>query len=146
MEKLKKTTVSITINYKKEKTTTKLQKKKQYDLNKRIALIRNQNESNREKNNVKENKKEFMIEDVDSGRYFELPTTKKIYVNGLNLHQIKSKFLEDYTGDFEIIGSILIGKIEQKTNIRFKNVDDFETYTNAIDNSGYDSDDVFFTE
>ena len=44
-----------------------------------------------------------------------------------------------------MIGSILIGEIEQKTNVRFKNVDDFETYINAIDNGGYDSDDVIFT-
>ena len=39
----------------------------------------------------------------------------------------------------------MVGEIEQKTNIRFKNVDDFESYINAIDNSGYDSDDVIFT-
>ena len=40
---------------------------------------------------------------------------------------------------------MLVGEIEQKTNIRFKNVDDFESYINAIDNSGYDSEDVIFT-
>ena len=40
---------------------------------------------------------------------------------------------------------MLVGEIEQWTNIRFENVDDFETYNNAIDNSGYDSDDVIFT-
>ena len=40
---------------------------------------------------------------------------------------------------------MLIGEIEQKTNIRFKNVDDFETYINAIDDGGYDSEDVLFT-
>ena len=39
---------------------------------------------------------------------------------------------------------MLVGEIEQKTNIRFKNIDDFETYINAVD-VGYDSDDVFFT-
>ena len=37
---------------------------------------------------------------------------------------------------------MLIGEVEQKMNIRFKNVDDFENSINAIDNSGYDSDDV----
>ena len=31
-----------------------------------------------------------------------------------------------------MIGSLLIGEIEQKTNIKFKNVVDFETYINAI--------------
>ena len=40
---------------------------------------------------------------------------------------------------------MLIGEIERKTDIRFKNVDDFETYINAIDNTGYDSHDVIFT-
>ena len=39
---------------------------------------------------------------------------------------------------------MLIGEIEQKTNIRFKNVDDFETYINAINNGGHDIDDVFY--
>ena len=38
-----------------------------------------------------------------------------------------------------------IGEIEQKTIIRFKNIDDFETYINAIDNGGYFSEDVIFT-
>ena len=40
----------------------------------------------------------------------------------------------------------MVGEIEQKTNIRFKNDDDFETYNNVIDNGGYDSEDVIFTE
>ena len=40
---------------------------------------------------------------------------------------------------------MLVGEVEQKTNIRFKNVDDFESYNTAMDNNGYDSDDVIFT-
>ena len=40
---------------------------------------------------------------------------------------------------------MLIGVIKQKTKIGFKNVDDFESYINAIGNTGYDSDDVIFT-
>ena len=89
-------------------------------------------------------KKENLVEDFDLGRYFELATTNKICVNGLNLHQIKSEFLEDYTGDFGMIGSMLIGEIEQKTNIARKKVDDFENYINTIDDSDYDSEDVSF--
>ena len=77
--------------------------------------------------------------------FFELATTNKVYVNGLKQHEIKSEILEDYTGDFELIGSMLIGEIEQKTNFSSKNVDDFEAYINAIDNGGYDSEDVIFT-
>ena len=40
---------------------------------------------------------------------------------------------------------MLIGELEQITNIRFKSVDNFENYINAIDKGGYDSDDVIFT-
>ena len=36
-----------------------------------------------------------------------------------------------------------IGSIKQKTNNRFKNMDDFESYINAID-VDYDSEDVTF--
>ena len=87
-----------------------------------------------------------MVEDINIDRFFELATTDREYVNGLNLHEIKNDILEDCTGDFELIGSMLVGEIEQKkTNIRFRNVDDFESSINAIDNSGYDSDDIIFT-
>ena len=109
-------------------------------------MIRIQNESNKEtKQNERRQKRENMVEDININRFFELATTDREFVNGLNLHEIKNDILENYTSDFELIGSMLVGEIEQKTNIRFKNVDDFESYINAIDNSGYDSDDVIFT-
>ena len=116
---------------------TKLQKKK---------LIRKQNESNREtKQNERRQKRANIVKDIDIGRFFELATTDRKYVNGLNLHEIKNEISEDYTVNFELIGSMLVVEIEQKTNIRFKNVNDFKSYNNAIDNSGYDSEDVIFT-
>ena len=40
---------------------------------------------------------------------------------------------------------MLLGGIEQKTNTRFKNVDDFGTYINATDNGGYNSEAVILT-
>ena len=43
-----------------------------------------------------------------------------------------------------MIGSLLIGEIEQKTNIRLRIVDDFEICTIAID-VDYDSEVVIFT-
>ena len=49
-----------------------------------------------------------------------------------------------YLGDFERLGSRLIGEIEQKTNIGFRNGDGFETHNNAIV-VDYDSEDSFFT-
>ena len=103
------------------------------------------NQIEKKNQNERRQKRENMVEDIDTGRFFELATTDRQYVNALNLHEIKNEFLEDYTGDFELIGYMLVGEIEQKTNIRFKNVDDFESYINAIDNSGYDSEDVIFT-
>ena len=42
-----------------------------------------------------------------------------------------------------MIGSMLIGEIEQKTKIRFRNVEDFKNYFIAIDDD-YDSGDVIF--
>ena len=39
---------------------------------------------------------------------------------------------------------MLIGEIEQKTNIRFRKADDFQTYLNAID-VDCKSEDVIFT-
>ena len=50
----------------KTKKTTKLQNKKQYELNKRRTLIRKQNESNKEtKQNERRQKRENMVEDID---------------------------------------------------------------------------------
>ena len=130
----------------KTKKPTKLQKKKEYELNKRRSLIRRQNESNREKKqNERRQKRENMVEeDIDLGRFFELASSNKIYVNNLNLHEIKNEILHDYTGDFELNGKMIVGPVEHKTNIRFKNMDDFENYINAVD-VDYDSEDVTFT-
>ena len=85
-----------------------------------------------------------MVDDVDLGRFFELATSNKIYVNNLNLHEIKNEILEEYTGGFELNGKMIIGAVEHKTNIRYKNMNDFENYLNAID-IDYDSDDVTLT-
>ena len=43
-----------------------------------------------------------------------------------------------------MIGSMLIGQIEQKTKTTFKNFDDFEAHIKALD-VDYDSKDVIFT-
>ena len=130
----------------KTKMPTKLEKKKEYELNKRRKLIRRQNESNKErKQNERRQKREILVEeDIDFGRFFELARSDKIYVNNLNLHEIKNQILQDYTGDFELNGKMIIGPVEHKTNIRFKNMDDFERYINAID-VDYDSEDVTFS-
>ena len=118
---------------------------KWYELNKRRALIRKQSELNKE---MKQNERRQKIEnlrdeDIDIGRFFELATSDKMYVNELELHGIKSEFLLDYKGAFELNGSMLIGTVEHKTNIRFKNMDDFASYINAIDVDYGSKDDIF---
>ena len=130
----------------KTEKSTKLQKKIEYELNKRRKLIRRQNESNREKkqNERRQKRENLAEEDIDLGRFFELATSNNIFVNNLNLHEIKNETLKDYTGDFDLIGKMIIGPVEHKTNIRFKNMYDFERYINAID-IDYDSEDVIFT-
>ena len=85
-----------------------------------------------------------MVDDIDLGRFFDLATSNKIYVNNLILHEIQNETLQDYTGDFELNGKTIIGPIEQRTNIGFKNLDDFERCVSAID-VDYDSEDVTFT-
>ena len=84
-----------------------------------------------------------MVKDKDLGRFFKLATRKEGYVNSLNLHEIKNEILQDYTGDFELFGSMNVGTIEHKTNIGFEFMADFEIYINAID-VVYDSEDVTF--
>ena len=61
-----------------------------------------------------------MVEVSDLGRFFELATRNKFYVNSLNMHEFKNEILQDYTDDFGFNGLLIIGPIEHKTNIRFK--------------------------
>ena len=85
-----------------------------------------------------------MVEDIDLGRFFELATSNKIYVNSLNLNEFKNEFLQHYTGDFELNGLMYTGPIEHKTIIRFENMDVFKSYISAID-IDYNSEDIAFT-
>ena len=72
-------------------------------------MIRIQNESIKEtKQNERRQRRENMVEDIDMDRFFELATSNNIYVNNLKLHEIKNEILQDYTGDFELIGKLII--------------------------------------
>ena len=75
----------------KKKKAAKIQKIKQYELIKKRSLIRKQNELGKElKQYERFDKKQNVVEDIDLGSFFNLATTNKIYVSGLNLHQTKS--------------------------------------------------------
>ena len=94
---------------------------------------------------MKENKKEKRIDDdIALGKFFEIKSSDKNYVTGLNRHEIRSKNLLDYTGDFELKRSMVSGHVEHKTNVRFRKMDDFGSYKKAID-IDYVGEDVIFT-
>ena len=76
--------------------------------------------------------------------FFELATCNNVYGNVLCLHEIKNEVSLKCIGVFDLNGLIVIGTVERKTNIRFRNLDDFEIYINAID-FDYDNEDVIFT-
>ena len=59
-----------------------------------------------------------------------------------NLHEIKNEILVDYVGAFEMVGNLKIGDQIRQTNIRFRNMDDFEFYINSI-HERYDAEDAF---
>ena len=83
--------------------------------------------------------------DINLGRFFELATTSdKIYVNEINLNDNKNEILLQDTVDFGMIRSMFLGETEQKTNIRFSNVDGFGFCNNAME-VDYDAEDVIFT-
>ena len=67
----------------------------------------------------------------------------KIQVIDKNLHEIKIEILQEYVGALEMVGDLKVGDQIRQTNIRFRNLDDFEAYINAID-EGYDAEDAIF--
>ena len=72
-----------------------------------------------------------------------LKELNKIQVIDKNLHEIKNEILLDYDGTFEMVGNLKVGDQIRQTHIRFRNMDDFESYINSID-EGYDADDCIF--
>ena len=72
-----------------------------------------------------------------------LKELNKIHIVNKNLHELKQEILVDYTGEFEMVGSLRVGDQIRQTHIRFRKMDDFESYINAID-EGYDADDTIF--
>ena len=73
----------------------------------------------------------------------ELKELNKIQVVNKNLHEIKQEILRDYNGEFEMVGNLKVGDQIRQTKIRFRNINDYEAYINAIDQD-YDSEDTIF--
>ena len=73
----------------------------------------------------------------------KLKKLNKIHVFKKNLHEIKQKILVDYIGEVKLVRNIKVGDQIRQTLIRFRNMDDFESYVNSID-EGYDAEDAIF--
>ena len=73
----------------------------------------------------------------------ELKELNKIQVVNKNIHEIKQEKLIDYVVEFEMVGNLKVGDQIRQTHFRFRNMDDFESYINSID-EGYDADDCIF--
>ena len=67
----------------------------------------------------------------------------KIQVINENLHEIENEILLDYVGAFEMVGNLKVGDQIRLTRSRFRNIDDFVSYINSIDQD-YDSEDALF--
>ena len=57
----------------------------------------------------------------------------KIRLINKNLHEIKQEILQDYVGEFEMVGNLKVGDQIRQTHIRFRSMNDFESYINFID-------------
>ena len=66
-----------------------------------------------------------------------------IQVINKNLHEIKNEILLYYVGEFEKVGNLRVSDQLRQTHIRFRNIDDFESYINSIDEE-YDAEDAIF--
>ena len=73
----------------------------------------------------------------------ELKELNKIHVIDKILHEIKIEILLDFVGEFEMVGNLKVGNQIRQTHIRFRNMDDFEAYINAIGES-YDAEHAIF--
>ena len=81
-------------------------------------------------------------DEIDVGRFFELAEADRSNNKGLNVFEIRDK-LDDEKRGFELVGDITINGIKKKTNMRFKKINDFESYIEIIDEK-YDGVDVVF--
>ena len=67
----------------------------------------------------------------------------KIQVIDKNLHEIKKEILLVYTGEFGMVGYLKVGDQIRQIHFRFRNIADYESYINSID-EGYDAEDAIF--
>ena len=79
-------------------------------------------------NEIKESKEtELMISWTQVCFLRKATSDNKIFVISLKLHEIKNEIWGEYTGDFQMLGDIVIGEHKQATAMRFKNIEAYES-------------------
>ena len=73
----------------------------------------------------------------------ELKELNKTQFNDKKLQEIKQEKLDDYGGEFEMVGNLKVGDQIRQAHIRFRNISDYEAYIIAIDQN-YECDDSIF--
>ena len=74
----------------------------------------------------------------------KLKELNKIQVVNKSLDEIKQEILQDYESVFEMVANLKVGEQIRQTHIRFRKMDYFEAYINAIDQD-YGSEDAIFS-
>ena len=102
-------------NWRKLKEIFRKKAIKQNEINEKRDIVIEKNEESRELKQYEQSqsrKNATEEENTDLGRFFQLTTSKEIYVNQTYSHEIRIEILLNHTGAFERIGSNLTGEIE----------------------------------
>ena len=127
----------------------RIDRRNKIDNDMKLILIKIKSEKKKKNKNVDKTKElEILLVRItyaDNPNKLEsaLKELIKIEVIEKNLHEIENEILQEFVGAFEMVDNLKVGDQSRKTNIRFRNMDDFGSYINAID-EGYDVEDAIF--
>ena len=114
-----------------------------------LLLNKNKTEKKKKYKNDEKNKQlEFLLvrnkyTDKHNNLENALKELNKIHVLDRNIHEIKNEILIDYSGEFQMVGSLKVGDQIRQTRSRFRNIAEYEAYIISIDQD-YDSEDAIF--
>ena len=121
------------------------------ELDDKMKALLNKIKTERKKRNKHNEKIKFLEIEMVKIKYSNPPNKlqnalkelSKIHVINKNLHEIKQEILSDYNGECGMVGRLKIGDQIRQPHIRFRNIDVYQSYINAIDQD-YESEDAFF--
>ena len=126
-----------------------LNKKNKIDHNMKVILKKIETEKEKKNKKLDQTKHLgiLLLEIKYSNNPYKLQSAlkelNKIQVINKNLHEIEQKILVDYNGEFKRVVYLKVGDQIRQTDVKFRNMVDFESYNNAID-EGYDAEDAIF--